>query len=355
MLEDAGNTEALVLEVEMAWPEDMWELRAQLINISPHLSKDVLLTTADKTDVLPQSVIFEILAANPDELRNEDLLQYLENKDNPLPQYMIDILYQLAGNITYKTILKSQLSHYGGLKNRAFKVLLQDKLNDTSVSQADIRAFLASKQSLATDMMIVDSYLKEGNTADALALAALLSSLYNISGDELDEYNLYLEMKQLQSVLIDEGRNIYDLTTQDLAQVVMLAETSQGSTSSKAQNLLRHLTGSNFSCCPPSPDEGYKSVSRSKPTLLHTALSPLIVASPNPASTFVNFSYTLQDGQNSGVIILTDATGRLVDSITVNDGSGQVLWDARGLTTGLYHYTLQSGESSMSGKVIIGK
>jgi hypothetical protein len=354
-LEDGGNTEALLTEVEMAWPEDMWELRAQLLNLSPHLSKDALITTADKTDVFPQSVIFEILAANPDELRNEDLMQYLEDKENPLPQYMIDILQQLTGSVTYKTVLKSQMSHHNSLKNHAYKVLLQDMLSDSTSSPSDIRAFLASAQSLATDMMVVDSYLKEGNTADALALAAMLPSLYNISGDELDEYNLYFEMKQLQATLIGEGRSVLELDAQELAQIEMLATASQGRTATQAQGVLRQLYGNEYPCCPPMPDAGLKSMAKPKRLPIQAAMKPQITAGPNPANIFVNFSFELPDGQTSGVISITDANGRLIESIHVNSTQGQTLWDVRGFVPGVYYYTLKAGESSKSGKIILGK
>ena len=60
----------LLNSVETAWPNDMWELRAQLLQGSPHLSKEVLKKAADLTDVLPESIIFEVLRTNPDELKD---------------------------------------------------------------------------------------------------------------------------------------------------------------------------------------------------------------------------------------------------------------------------------------------
>ena len=60
----------LLNSVETAWPNDMWELRAQLLQGSPHQSKEVLKKAADRTDVLPESIIFEVLSTNPDELKD---------------------------------------------------------------------------------------------------------------------------------------------------------------------------------------------------------------------------------------------------------------------------------------------
>ncbi|PIY33127.1 MAG: hypothetical protein COZ08_05745, partial [Bacteroidetes bacterium CG_4_10_14_3_um_filter_42_6] len=99
---DGGYTEGELLDILTAQPDDMWELRAQLLGDSPHLSLEVLKEAADKTDVFTESALFDILAANPDELKKDTLISYLENKEEPLPDYMIDLLKQLAGGTTYK-------------------------------------------------------------------------------------------------------------------------------------------------------------------------------------------------------------------------------------------------------------
>lgn len=61
---------------------------------SCQVSEEVLKAMSDRTDILSESTIFEILSANPDELRNEDLMKYLEERENPLPEYMLQILKQ---------------------------------------------------------------------------------------------------------------------------------------------------------------------------------------------------------------------------------------------------------------------
>ena len=81
-LKDGGSTEEKVSDIETAQSQDMWPLRASLLGDSPYLSEEVLKKVADKTTVFTESAIFDILAANPDELKKEDLLKYLEEKEN---------------------------------------------------------------------------------------------------------------------------------------------------------------------------------------------------------------------------------------------------------------------------------
>ena len=141
-LTDGGNTNSVLLDIQNAQPGDMLQLRTQLLRYSPHLSMEVLKKAADKTDVFPESVVFDIMAANPDELRKEELIKYLEDKENPLPDYMIDILRQVANDITYKTLLQQQMSRYNRNKTRAVYDIIRSNLNDTITDFTELRNWL---------------------------------------------------------------------------------------------------------------------------------------------------------------------------------------------------------------------
>ena len=141
-LKDGGNTPGTITDVENAWPDEMWETRNDLLAKSPHLTREVLVETANRTDLFPDAVIFEILSANPDAMKDKSLLEYLQTKENPLPQYMIDILAGTPGNITYKTILESDLSRYGGNKSRAANIIIRNLLNDSIVNTDSLTVWL---------------------------------------------------------------------------------------------------------------------------------------------------------------------------------------------------------------------
>jgi hypothetical protein len=71
---DGGNTASEISDIQSAQPADMWELRAQLLGDSPHLSQEVLFAAADRTDVFTESANFSIMAANTDELKKETII-----------------------------------------------------------------------------------------------------------------------------------------------------------------------------------------------------------------------------------------------------------------------------------------
>lgn len=351
---DGGNTEALQADIDMAWPEDMWALRAELLGFSPHLSKDVLVSASDRTDVLPESIIFEVLSANPDELKKQELMEHLENKDNPLPDYMIEILESLTGNVTYKTILQGQMAYHGSKEARAAGILLRDMLNDSIRDEAAIHGFMAARQNLPMDMQMVDAYLESGQAADALALAGMLPQLYNLTEDALAEHGRYMELKQLQAGLHNQQRNIFQLTETEKVQLEGLVAESTGLAGMQARNILSFVYGYDYCDCPVEVEAGLKAKPTTTPPL-HKLHEPQIEARPNPASTWVGFIYTIPETSSNALLEIRDTGGKLVYQASLDNMRGQYIWDTRNIAPGLYHYTLSTSNGLKSGKVTIVK
>lgn len=61
---DDGNTQGMVSEIELAWPDDAWDLRDALIARSPYNSEEVLIAAALK-EIMPHAMLLEVLLENP--------------------------------------------------------------------------------------------------------------------------------------------------------------------------------------------------------------------------------------------------------------------------------------------------
>jgi len=146
ILKDGGNTFSTKLDIETSWPNETWELRAQLLADSPHLSEEVLKAAADKTDVLPHTIMFEICIANPEEMRNIGFLEYLATKSDPMPQYMIDDIRAGANEDTYKSVLQNEMADYAYLWGTACNDLIRDiALDSTGIDYDSLRFWINKK------------------------------------------------------------------------------------------------------------------------------------------------------------------------------------------------------------------
>jgi hypothetical protein len=351
-LKDGGNTDALTTEVEMSWPEDMWELRTELLGNSPHLSKEVLMAAADKTEVLPESVLFEILAANSDELRKGELISHLENKEQPLPEYMINILKQVAGGITYKTVLLQEMTNYNRAKTQAAYDLIRSSLNDSINDNQYLRNWLANLNNAQADMQIVSTYRTEGDFASAQTLLDLIPGLYMLEGKELIEYNEYKSFTEMQMGIQQQGRNIFQLEDSEITTLVNYAENSNGKVAYLAQGILEYAYDFNFCNCAPVGDSSILKNSYVE-GVLSSASGLLIDASPNPATTWVTFDFELPVYAKKAILQISDIEGKIITTFTLSIQQKQYVWDTRNWEKGVYIYTLKTTNESKSGKLII--
>jgi hypothetical protein len=355
-LKDGGNTEALQDEVATSWPGDIWELRAELLGKSPHLSKEVLMTAADKTDVLPESVLFEILSANPDELKEADLIKYLEDKEQPLPHYMIEILQQLSFGVTYKTILKRQIAGYHAGKTKAALDIIRSILTDTITDMQQYRNWLDNLGGIQADKQIIDSYLSEGYYTDAQTLLNLMPTLYELDGQALMDYNDYKSLMLMQVDLEQQGSNICELDSAEIAVLVDYAENSSGEAKYMARGILNFAYGFNYCDCIVNSDSSFMKSSKAFPSKSFDMMFGLeVTVKPNPAGEWTSFNYKLPYNSTEGIIEITDVSGALIERFTVTGKEGQKVWDTRNIKSGVYFYTINVSGNNKSGKIVICK
>ncbi|MCK9236243.1 MAG: hypothetical protein M0P09_08030 [Acholeplasmataceae bacterium] len=320
-LVDGGSTTSMLTAVETALPGDMWDLRAQLLGGAPHLSKEVLKKAADRTDVLPESIIFELLSTNPDELKDAELIEFLQTKSNPLPEEMIEVLIGLRDNITYKTILQSQMGKYGLQQFRADRALLHDLVHNHGSDIEGIRNLLAAAQSLPMDMQLVELFMQERKTEQALSLAAMLPQLYSLTGEELEEYNRFVSLKQLQADIWSEGRSIFDLEPSEKSLLFNLMDESQGLAGTQARNILAFIGDYEYCDCPAIFDDELKTQAISDKNV-QTLLAPSLDVRPNPANSWVSFGYTLSDEKSQAVLEIYDAAGKTIHQAQLSQSKG---------------------------------
>ncbi|MCF8303141.1 MAG: S8 family peptidase [Bacteroidales bacterium] len=352
-LKDGGNTETMVFNIETAWPDETWELRSELLGSSPHLSQEALMTAADKTDVLPESVIFEILSANPDELKKEELIYYLEEKEDPLPDYMINILREMAAGTTYKTALLAQMAEYNRIKIRAAHDMIRSILNDTVSNYSEFRSWLDNIGGLKADMQIIETFLAENNYSDAIALAEMLPVNYNLEGAELIEHNTYLEMLNFRISLEQQNMSILELDSADINLLEVWAVNNKGMAGSWAKGILESFYDHHFcECLNVDTSQGFK-YSNNYSNRIGKSIGFNIQVAPNPAKLWTEFIYTLPVNASKGMVKISDATGKIVYTFRLTGKKGKHIWDTSKIKNGLYFYTVNVNGEIKSGRLVI--
>ena len=78
-----------------------------------------------------------------------------------------------------------------------------------------MRTWLGNMNDIAADRMAISSYLQEGDSASAFALANTLPALYGLQGGQLSDHTDYLRLFQLHQTLNSTHRNVFQLTQEE--------------------------------------------------------------------------------------------------------------------------------------------
>lgn len=298
---------------------------------------------------------WRILAANPDELRDAKLMEYLEQKDNSLPDYMINILKEVALGTTYKTTLQQEMTRYQYEKVRAAEDIIRSIISEPELDMIQLRNWLDNLGELEYDKQIISTYIQEGNFSSALALAELLPSLYNLQDIDLIEHENFIQMLNLQNTLYTQNRTFNELTTEELALVEDMSENSVGSAGTQASSILEAYYDRDFARCRSLQGEtSYKSQSIDL-SRLSDAYGFAVSVQPNPASNWLTIDYSLPLNGTSAELVITSTTGSIVRNIILQGNIGQKVIDLSNIPSGSYSYNIKSLSFIKSGKIIVVK
>ena len=164
---DAGNTPELIRLIQGEWAEDIWSLRSKLIEQSPYLSQEAILTVAEE-NLLPPALLLEICIANPDATKDEDFLEKLRCCiPTPLPEYMINLIRASWNQKTLRTELEEELSAFKTYRDEYQNYKTEFLFSDTVYNYTDIINHLGTRGSYSDYFSLAEIALSQDNFEQA--------------------------------------------------------------------------------------------------------------------------------------------------------------------------------------------
>jgi len=108
ILVDGGNTPMLVNEVAYSPTWDALNLRNSLLNKSPFLSDTVLASTVENESAMPPLMLTQVLKANPQAIKSEEVKERIENRQNAIPEYLMNEIENTGKSFSAKEHLESK-------------------------------------------------------------------------------------------------------------------------------------------------------------------------------------------------------------------------------------------------------
>jgi hypothetical protein len=354
VLLDGGNTETLNFEVMTSLPDEGLEIRQELLSTSPYLSDTVLKQAIYKEDVLPNTMIRDILEANPQSAKSNDILSILDSRYEPMPDYMMAQILEGKEYLGAKEILEAKIQSWQQIRAKAKADLIREFLLDTNmVSPMDsVISFLENETDLNSryDLALAqwNNFNKEGAwvTLNSIPSQFTLNEIQNIDQENNLEYYGILQ------TLSDSNWQANQLDSSSVSNLFYLKESGNPRLEALARGLLvsggffNYIETINFpviaksSNIPPGKHNENPTTNKEEKLWLF----------PNPAGDYVIAYYDLDLKFKYGEIHLLDIKGNLLKSYQIRSGKDQLVFDLKAYPIGFYMITLNSRNQVIDSK-----
>jgi hypothetical protein len=339
MLVDGGNTQSLQTEVEQSFPPEAMAIYTELIDKSPYLSDTVVSTAIGKENVLIDAMIRDVMVANPHSAKNEQLLNKLDDRWTPLPDYMVEQILQGRNLISVKEKTESQLARFMLDKTRAMSRLERTYRSDTANMQSSLDSLAmlyATDHTPESKYRLAFLQLERGEAVQGQATLNAIPVQFTLRPGQVDEHAKLVEYYNLLVTFAGSAPDsaavqaLYGLSQHEPYHAAMYAT-----------NMLIALGEVQYEEPVIMPDY-LKSAraSGSQPGVDKTRKPQMLKVKPNPAKDFIIVEYELETGGNI-LIEVTDVSGKPVHSMQAINARDEVTVDTRHWKPGAHIVTLK--------------
>ena len=232
--------------------------------------------------------------------------------------------------------------------------IVRSNLNKEERDFNELREWIGKSDDISSARMIIASYIQQKDFVNAIALAKKLPTIYDLQGEELNEFYDYLEIIRLHESLNETNRSTLQLTGYEIALLEDITENGTGASKAMAEAILAENRGFPtivISSCPTIPNFASAVRDSDEPELTSETVFE-VELSPNPATTKVEVSYTLPENETNATLVMTNALGINVMTKQLDGTNGKMTLSLEDIPSGIYFYSIRCGENVKTGKLI---
>lgn len=321
-----------------------------LSNASPYVS-EVVLRYVIENSLLGSSQIETILMDNPEVLRNEDFINFLEGAGFD-PNMMRDA----SQTNTDRSVLEAGLLYYEQDIDYANNMLISDiKTDSLFTNAAQLPGLYRGMNTLSSYYDLVGYYYSVGKLDSAQMVYDDIESHFTLSTEETQAYEDFGEVWNIMKGLKEDTLGYDALSNNQLDMLNAIATTYEGKNLGNiASGPVDFFHGFPGHPCPEGKRTPVSAITTPKPSKVKRPEE--IRAFPNPADKQVFFSYNLPDAKGQLQLTITDIRGKQVESFNLKDKRGLQVWYTKELPNGIYLYEVRDSRQKLgNGKVVIVK
>jgi hypothetical protein len=360
LLVDGGNTQILNMDVITSTPPEAIDITNHLLSESPFLSDTVMKSAIEKEDVLSNAMIRDVLVENPQSAKSPEILQLIDDRQDPMPDYMKSQITQGKYITGDKENLEAERSNYSSEQARAFNNLYRYFQTDTLIVNPRDSLMILLNEFNRPEYWYRRTFvqLEIGDTNQARTTLDYIPLAFSLDAEEL---NAQQDCEDLLEILIDLQISESSGISLDSLQVLQLLDicNNRSLPGIYARNLLVASGILNYEEPFLFPDNMKKQEVKPWP-LVNVLESAEMRVFPNPAMSYciiefkVNGSKALRWDNPDISIHIHDVMGTNIISLVSDQVEDQILLNVSTLKPGMYFVKLViDGQIKNTSKLII--
>ncbi len=338
-LVDGGSTESMNFEIVTSMPGDALELRQELLSNSPYLTDTVMKNAILKENVLPNAMIRDVMTANPQSAKSFDLLEAVEGRFDPMPDYMMAEIMQGKDQLGAKEAMESEISYWEQYRARAVRQLIREYLTDTTIFNRNdsLIMLFENENDLESKYRLAFTYWDAHREEQAIAALNSIPTIFNLTSKEVETHEAYNDFFAILQLMSDSSLHASQLDSGTVQQLITIMDDNLPGVSAYSRGLLvkgrfidftETVSFSTEVKSYPFYDQGHKQTEFSENEKLHLF--------PNPAGDYVVVYFnTIELGENERIII-NDIQGKKLEDIPLKSEQNQQLLDLSAYPNGIY-------------------
>ncbi len=340
---DGGNQGQLLSNVRTRWNRDTATLRRSLSALSPNLSTEVLIATA-QLNVLSNPTLMQLLKANPSACRSNKLKKVLTQElSAPFSDADFQSLLSISTRGSQRFDIEDAINTHSSRKGEIGRALISGLMTDQDANRDDLRYWWTRIGTRHAQYSLAESYIKDNQSNRYEAQLRNLSRDLTDFDVQMKENEDYVSLYGIKSKVLKSGRSWKQMTSSEIEQVRRIANSTRGDAGVQANNILCYAFGE----CKPlevprfGSLEGIQGLKAQTPNASNAAKSGnQFVAYPNPAHGTIHVDYNLEGKFEDAYISLIDFTGREIKRQKIYANRSQVQWQTEQMQSGLYLITI---------------
>ncbi len=356
-LTDGGDTDGLIFDISMSYPEDALELRDQLLDDSPYLSDTVMIDAVNKEEVLQPVMITDILVANPQSAKSDKIMEEVYNRNNPLTNQQLNMINQGWFIQGAKEKLEAKLSVFYRKKYIAQNTMLRYYKNDTvnpGASYDSIAKILRDDQRIWAKYQLCMHYLNSHDTNNAQLALDSIPIEFELIGNQQTQHEYFEDYVSIIEELVDERKSVVFLDSSQIQQIFYIYNNSKDGLKAYVRNLLIAIGEMDYIEPVIIPQSGLKTSRVIMKPVNKPKDHSLFKAYPNPTNNYVIIEFSNEIADQNNRINIYRNNGKWIGSY-YSQGNSWMIVDVKNLVNGIYLINLEGSTKNTSVKLVVSK